>query len=367
MHYNVASSQIERARSLAHAANSQQLAFHCLFDLGNIASLQGNPHVALDRYDQAINGFRELGNLQMEARALNNQSIPYLDIGNYLAVKSNLEQGLRICQNIGYRKGESDTLMNLNYSVTYLGEFERARNYGLQALKIYREVENKLHEALTLYNLGNIYYMLGDYFQARDFANHSLSIAIEVESLRVQALNMDLLSKVSLKLGNFQVALEETQRALHLIQKTGRNRHEPSIRVSVAQALFELNELKDADDAYQIAQTQWSESNQNHLIPEVLAGKAQVQLAQGNLEGAKEYVAEILDYLEDNDLAGTDEPFKIYLICCHVLRANQPQRFMDILNTAYHLLQEQATKISDKELRQSFLENVAVNREIVRL
>ena len=35
------------------------------------------------------------------------------------------------------------------------------------------------------------------------------------------------------------------------------------------------------------------------------------------------------------------------------------------MNAAYNLLQEQAARIDDEELRRSFLENVASHREIV--
>jgi hypothetical protein len=44
---------------------------------------------------------------------------------------------------------------------------------------------------------------------------------------------------------------------------------------------------------------------------------------------------------------------------------NHDPRAQDILRAAYHLLQEWAARISDEEMRRSFLENVAAHREII--
>ncbi|MCI0478606.1 MAG: hypothetical protein L0Y55_20385, partial [Anaerolineales bacterium] len=61
---------------------------------------------------------------------------------------------------------------------------------------------------------------------------------------------------------------------------------------------------------------------------------------------------------------GTDEPFRIYLTCYRVLRANQDARADTILRTAQNLLQERAARISDETARRSFLENVPHHREL---
>jgi hypothetical protein len=62
---------------------------------------------------------------------------------------------------------------------------------------------------------------------------------------------------------------------------------------------------------------------------------------------------------------GTKEPFRILLTCYQVLKANDDQRADAILTDAYNLLQARAANINDVHLRGCFLNNVAVNREIV--
>jgi hypothetical protein len=104
---------------------------------------------------------------------------------------------------------------------------------------------------------------------------------------------------------------------------------------------------------------------EHHLAMESLAGLAHVALDQDDLDRAQAQVGQILSFLEDNTLEGTEEPFRIYFVCHQVLRANQDPRAREILVSAYDLLQERAAKITDAELRRSFLEEVPAHQEIV--
>jgi hypothetical protein len=108
------------------------------------------------------------------------------------------------------------------------------------------------------------------------------------------------------------------------------------------------------------------ELNQPNLVTEPPTGLARVALAQGALIQAQTQVEEILYYLENGGLDGTECPFQVYLTCYHVLKAKQDPRAQEILATAYGLLQERAAKITDEGMRRSFLENVTAHREIMR-
>jgi predicted KAP-like P-loop ATPase len=106
------------------------------------------------------------------------------------------------------------------------------------------------------------------------------------------------------------------------------------------------------------------------LVAQPLIGSLMARLAQArdNLGQAQEYIAEILDLLQTaapGATLSTFEPFRVYLTCYHLLAANQDERASSILQTAYRLLQERATQITDEKLRRSFLENVPEHREIV--
>ena len=85
--------------------------------------------------------------------------------------------------------------------------------------------------------------------------------------------------------------------------------------------------------------------------------------------GAKETVEPVLAYLEVNPkrLYILGGPWYGYLCCYRVLESCQDPRASTFLDHTHTLLQEAADKIDIPEWRQSFLENVATNREIVQL
>jgi hypothetical protein len=138
------------------------------------------------------------------------------------------------------------------------------------------------------------------------------------------------------------------------------------VYVVLGHALLGLGRPTEAADAYKQALNLHREKGQHHLVAEPLAGLARVALAQGDRTGALAHVGEILDHMEAHPaLLGTWEPLRIYLTCYRVLQASGDPRAGELLDAAYHLLQERAAGIEDDDLRRSFLENVAAHGEIV--
>jgi len=99
-----------------------------------------------------------------------------------------------------------------------------------------------------------------------------------------------------------------------------------------------------------------------------LSGLASVDLALGDLDGARAHAADVLAYLNaGGPLAGGNRPFWAHLTCCQVLAAAGDPRAAEMLERGHAQLMEWAGRISDEAMRRSFLENVAENRELVRL
>jgi hypothetical protein len=74
----------------------------------------------------------------------------------------------------------------------------------------------------------------------------------------------------------------------------------------------------------------------------------------------------ILHYLETNPtLAGAVEPLRILLICCDTLQALADERAVDILERSYRPRQDQAARLTDESLKQSFLQHVPTHARII--
>jgi hypothetical protein len=129
-------------------------------------------------------------------------------------------------------------------------------------------------------------------------------------------------------------------------------------------ALLGLGRLEEARAAYQQALEIWYGLGRDNLAMEPLAGLVRVSIAENNLSPAQARVQEILDYLQDSDLNGTAQPFRVYLTCYQVLQTSQDSRAGNILNTCHHLLQERAAHLKDTTMRTAFLDKVTTHREI---
>ncbi|MEJ2100013.1 MAG: hypothetical protein P8X68_08540, partial [Desulfobacterales bacterium] len=94
---------------------------------------------------------------------------------------------------------------------------------------------------------------------------------------------------------------------------------------------------------------------------------ARAAVAQGNLAVAVEHANEIISYLAGGgSLQGTWEPLRIYLTCYQVLRLAGDPQAEKILETAFNLLKDQASRIPDQAYRSLFLENVSWHSEVMR-
>jgi tetratricopeptide (TPR) repeat protein len=246
-----------------------------------------------------------------------------------------------------------------------LGDFAAAKSNFEQALRINQEISNRQGEAMTLMSIARIFARQGEYSKSKLYNQQCLEIFREIDDRPGETEGLSFLSLLCHQLGEDQAALEHSQLALEITHELGDRNSQAYLQTYLGHALVGLDRLAEAEEAYRQAIVLRGDFGQPHMAMEPLAGLARVSLAQNDLSQAQTYVAEILAFLEDNSLDGTDEPFRVYLTCYHVLHAGQDPRAKEILKTAYGLLQEQAVRISEGELRRSFLENIVAHREIL--
>jgi predicted ATPase len=324
------------------------------------------------RYPEIIAAAQAAIHLAQTAQDVHSEAAGYLWWGRTLwrqgdheAARSQLKQALALTRAAHLRQVEADSLRNLGNVCYYQGDYAGAGAYYVQALLIYREISDRQGEGATLNNLAIVSDCHGDYAGARAYYEQALLIKREVGDRQGEGTTLAGLSLLSHRLGDNEAAREYSQQALHITQELGDRHFQGYALTFLGHALVGLGHLAEAAAAYQQALALRRELGQPNLAMEPLAGLARVSLTQGNLHQAQAHVEEILSYLESNTLDGTEEPFRVYLTCYRVLRANQDLRAQAILDTAYSLLQEQAAKISDEEMRHSFLENVAAHREVM--
>jgi class 3 adenylate cyclase/tetratricopeptide (TPR) repeat protein len=401
--------QLEQAVKLAQSAQSPQAEADSLRNLGNVLGEQGDAERGITLNEQSMRIACKIGDRKREATVLNNLTSFFLSTGEHRKANECCEQALQIFREIGDRKGEGLSLDWLGEIFFSKGEYDKARDCYERSLRIGQEVRDRANEGEYLLGLGWIALDQGEYDNAKTYFEHGLQSFKENDihffdqegyllfgwlnfhqgaydtALSNFKQSMDIIrekgyqedmgwnylaqSLIYQKLGDNEAALEYSQLGLRAAQEFGPIA--ARVLMTLGHILVEVGELAEAIETYQEAIALMRGSEIHHWAMEPLAGLARVSLAQGELSQALSQVDEILRFIETRSpstghaLDGTIEPFRILLTCCQVLKANNDLRADAILTEAYNLLQARATNISDEGMRGCFLNNVAVNREIL--
>jgi len=407
---------LERALDLARDAGLRQVEAEALHILGGVLHYLGNGERGMECYERALRICRQIGDRRGEGEALHDVGWALLFHVNWTKSEGYLQESLKVSREVGNRGNEAWAVLSLGVMSYWRGDYARSKDDHEQSLRIFREVRDRFCQGEALYGLGVISTALADYAPARDYLEQSLRAYRGIDSQRPEGWVLVRLGLVFHLQGDYASAGRYYEQAMHIGRETGGWQVEAMALMYTGllshhlgddgaaqeysqQALLVISNLNlgwavdliyvfvvlghaltglghpstgsgqclaEAADAYRQALTLHRERGQHHLAVESLAGLARVALTQGDPAGALAHVQEILDYMEGHPaLEGTLEPLRIYLTCYRVLQASGDPHAGEILDAAYHLLQERAATIEDEGLRRSHLENVAEHREIV--
>ena len=150
-----------------------------------------------------------------------------------------------------------------------------------------------------------------------------------------------------------------------MAQKAGNHFIVQRALLNLGHALAGQGDLVAAGHCYQQAIASSNEMYWFFRAADAHAGLAALDLAQNEGATAVPHAEAALALLAQHGLAAASEPFAVYWICVRVLQAAGDPRAQTVLATAYQRLQETAQQLEEERLRRSFLENVAVNRNLV--
>ncbi|RPI31948.1 MAG: tetratricopeptide repeat protein [Chloroflexota bacterium] len=333
--------------------------------LGLVCKNKGEFAQARLYLEQAFNIFREIGDRRGEGQALNNLGLVSTNLGEYHVARIYYEQALPIYREIGDRQGESWGLNSIGYVYYRQGEYDAARAYFDQALSLSGETGDRWGESVSYYNLGDVFMTLGDYARAEDCLQRALNLCNELGDRWGVAWRLADLGLYYHQCGNNENALDYNRLALQIAREVGDRPLQGKILTYLGHILAGLGSLHEAAETYGQAIKVRQDISGETMIMDPLAGLAHVELEAGQLVQARSRIAEILAYLEEGNVDGAEDPFRVYWSCYRVLEAGEDPRAWGILNAAYHLLQEQASKIMDDSLRASFLSGVSDHRELI--
>lgn len=316
----------QRAATLAEAIGDQGQAGQAYYALAWAFLQTGDSDQALARARDALPLARQADDRRVEGNILNSLGLIGIAQGEYYSARVYLDGFLMIARELGDLEREITALNNLSVTLTCLGDYQAAQDHLQRILTIALKMGDRAAESTALVNLAWVASAQGDWEAARKYAEAGVAMKREFEQSEAAAEGLIWLGHAWLGLGQPEEAISVYHESLAIRQ----------------------------------------ELDQAHLAMGVLAGMARAARVQGDLPAAQGYVEEIVTYLaKGGTLQGTWEPLRIYLTCFQVLQVCEDPRADEILENAFKILQEQASRISNEADKRRFLKNVAWHREIV--
>ena len=323
----------------------------------------------LESAEAAIEAASHAGATNMEVEAWAYEVTALLRLGERAAAQEAVENTLAHLQRL-----EDDSIWSYAMAavaVYYIetGDLARAAKSLMQSLEAARRsrVRHLDLEAQYHGHLGYTYSQLGLYAQARAVLETGLELADLMGITRFQAYHRLNLGVVYWRLGDFATAIQMEEQALREYLETGEAFGQAASHAYLGYICEATGDLPLAAHHLAAARTGFGSLGADADKFEAQAAEARVALAQGRVEDAKQFTAEVWKYLGEEGTDGLGSPAWVYACIADVLRSiDIPDvSVRDAIEAGYHDLVQKGEKISDPDWRRSFLESVPENRAIM--
>jgi tetratricopeptide (TPR) repeat protein len=224
-----------------------------LIGLGNAYGSLGQYERAIAFYQQSLDIKKDIGDIQGESNSLIGLGNAYYSLGQYERAIAFFQQSLDIFKDIGDIRGESNSLIGLGNAYRSLGQYERAIAFYQQSLDIFKEIGDIQGESISLNGLGNGYCLLGQYERAIAFYQQSLDIKKEIGDIRGESSSLGNLGNAYYFLGQYQRAIAFYQQSLDIKKEIGDIRGEANAWFNLGLSLEKVDREQDALGAYRNA------------------------------------------------------------------------------------------------------------------
>ncbi len=349
-----------------HSDEEAQLLAQVLNDLGIIHRQQGQYEKAREHYERALTLSRVSGNRRDEAKALDGLGTVAFHQRRFAETVPYHRQALEIERAIGDRAREGTSLLNLGMAIRDAGDYGQAEGYLLDALSIQQAIGNRWEEINVRNDLGILYLLVGDLPQAQTYFELGLELCQEIGDEAGRAYILCNMGQVMRDGGDLETAEKHLTESLALAQEQGDKDLQAMCLSHLALVSLRAGEFNQAIVRAGAALRLRNEIGLHLLTTIDLTTLAEAHLALSRLDRALDYARQALAILEGCGGVGPEFPQRDYFICYQVLSAaGQAKAARTALQCAYNLVMAHAEKITDPDLRRSFL-GKPDNRDIVQ-
>lgn len=313
--YTQALNLYRQALTLAEALEDKTVTAQLLTNMGMVYSRKSEHTQALEFFSRALVLHEASSNLLEIARSLNSLAVVHIQLGNYTQALELLNRAIETSGNLADKNLVSSILNNTGLVQMQQGNYSQAIEVIQQSIKLREATGHRLGLSQSLSNLAEIYTELGNYGEGLAYHQKALELKEVVGDRWGMAYTLNSLGSLYYQLAQYEHAIICLEKSLALSEELGL---------------------------------------QLHSIPNLALLAACHSSLTHHLE-AGQFLQKTLERLEGVELEAAYAP-QVYFNVYQVLKAQPDNRARIYLEQAYHLVMEQAGKIEDPQLRQTFLE-----------
>jgi CHAT domain-containing protein len=204
----------------------------------------------LEKYQEALEFYRRVGDRRGEAHTLNNMGIALWLMGEWQKAMVKQNEALALSRALGDRLGEANALNGIGAIYWAQGEMRKALEKYNGALPLLRELGDRREVAHTLNNIGMVYGAQGETRKSLEKFNEALALTRAVGFRRGEANILSNIAAAHESQGEARKALEKFNESLLIFQALDFRLHQVSILNSIGAIYWSLGEPQKALEKY---------------------------------------------------------------------------------------------------------------------
>jgi predicted ATPase/transcriptional regulator with XRE-family HTH domain len=241
-------------------------------------------------YQQALKGFRQVGDRWGMVLCYNNLGYLAYSLGEYEQVKLLSLESLALCQALGDRWQVAESLSNLGQADAALGNYARAKETYETGLALMRELGNQRSIASHLACIGYVDYLTGNQSQAEQAFTEALNLSLQINDRREVGIEQINLGNVACARNDFQAARRYYLEAVDCLETVGERWGMAVALKRLGKLCFNLGEISQSWEYYRQALRISIQIQRKPEVLENLVGMAELL----GLEGGFDRTVEIL-------------------------------------------------------------------------
>ncbi|MEG5057808.1 MULTISPECIES: tetratricopeptide repeat protein [unclassified Microcoleus] len=269
-----------------------------LYQLGWIQDDWGNPKEAIAFYQQSLEIYEKIGDVQGKAATLHNLAIIYANQGDVEKAIAFYQQSLELQEKIGDVQGKAATLHCLAGIYRNQGDVEKAIAFYQQSLELKEKIGDVQGKAATLHQLAIIYANQGDVEKAIAFYQQSLEVEEKIGNVQGKAATLHQLAIIYANQGDVEKAIAFYQQSLEVEEKIGNVQGKAATLHQLAGIYANQGDVEKAIAFYQQSLELKEKIGNVQGKAATFAMLGQLLAAQGDFEKALNYLQQSLEILQ---------------------------------------------------------------------